>query len=228
MAGPVPGNGSPAPAGPPAAPDVAPARLLATLGTAGAGAGILLVLAFGLTAPMIEANRARALDAAVQEVLKGPARYETLYVVGGALASQVPSGADPKALEPVYLGYRASGEPAGFAVVGSDAGFQDTIRLIVGYAPGTRALLGIKVLESKETPGLGDKIEKDADFVDQFHGAQIPLLAVKRRDGGRPDPREVHTITGATISSRAVIRIVNRTLERLGPLMEAYAPEAGR
>jgi electron transport complex protein RnfG len=80
------------------------------------------------------------------------------------------------------------------------------------------------VLESKETPGLGDKIEKDEAFVSQFDGAIAPLLGVKS-GAGTGDPSEIDMITGATISSRTIINIINETLERLGPLIEAYGEE---
>ena len=213
---------TPAPA--PAPAEVRASTLLATLGVGGAVAGVLLVFAYGLTLPRIEANRRHALHAAVNEVLKAPERYETLYVLDGRLTRTLPPGADPKQLEPVYLGYAADGRRVGFAMVAGEAGFQDVIQLIFGYDPASRQLLGMKVLESKETPGLGDKIEKDRAFVAQFGEAQPPLVGVKK--GKRSGPREVDMITGATISSKAVIRIINRTVERLGPLVEAYAKEA--
>jgi len=211
------------PAAPPAPVEVKTSRLLGTLGVGGAVAGVLLVVAFGLTLPTIEANRARELAAAVNEVLKAPARYETLYVVGGALVKKVPDGTDPRKLERVYLGYRSDNQRAGFAVVSAEPGFQDLVNVIFGYDPKTKQLLGMKVLESKETPGLGDKIEKDQTFVSQFSGAQVPLVGVKQ--GKRSNPREVAMITGATISSKAVIRIINNALKRLGPLVDAYHQE---
>lgn len=213
------------PSAPPAPDEVKASRLLATLGVGGVVAGVLLVVAFGLTLPTIEANKARELAAAVNEVLKAPARYETLYVVGGALVRKVPDGADPKKLERVYLGYRSDDQRVGFAMVSAEAGFQDFVRVIFGYDPTTKQLLGMKVLESKETPGLGDKIEKDQAFVSQFAGAQAPLIGVKQ--GKRSRPREVAMITGATISSKAVIRIINNALQRLGPLVDAY-PQEGK
>ena len=213
------------PSAPPAPDEVKASRLLATLGVGGVVAGVLLVVAFGLTLPTIEANKARELAAAVNEVLKAPARYETLYVLGGALVRKVPDGADPKKLERVYLGYRSDDQRVGFAMVSAEAGFQDFVRVIFGYDPTTKQLLGMKVLESKETPGLGDKIEKDQAFVSQFAGAQVPLIGVKQ--GKRSSPREVAMITGATISSKAVIRIINNALRRLGPLVDAY-PQEGK
>lgn len=210
---------------PPARPNVSAARLIATLGGAGAVAGALIVVAWAATLPAIEANRALRLDAAISEVLAGPARYDTLYVAGDRLQRQPPAGVDPKKAERVYFGYTAEGTPIGFAIVNEMPGFADIIRVIFGYAPATGQLLGMKVLESKETPGLGDKIEKDSAFVAQFGGVATPLLAVKP-GAGKGDSAEVDLITGATISSRTIVKIINTALERLGPALAQGAPEA--
>jgi electron transport complex protein RnfG len=198
-------------------------RLVMTLSVAGALAGLLLVFVYEATQPRIRAHKAERLRQAIEEVLGAPDRYETLFVVNGALATQPPDGADPDALERVYVGYGADAEPVGVAIVGAEPGYQDVVRLMFGYDPRTRRVLGMKVLESRETPGLGDKIEKDASFVAQFVGARPPLVSVKRGQGG-DDPGEIDVITGATISSRAVVRIIGNSLERLGPLLEVEAP----
>ncbi len=76
------------------------------------------------------------------------------------------------------------------------------------------------MLDQKETPGLGDKIERDSSFRIQFAGKLPPLAGVKGHPGGTPS--EVQTITGATISSRAVIRIINDAVARWRPLVQAY------
>jgi len=75
-------------------------------------------------------------------------------------------------------------------------------------------VLGMKVLESKETPGLGDKIVKDSTFVSAFRGAGAPLVGVKAGQGSGA-AGEVHMITGATISSQAVIDIINHRVAAL-------------
>jgi len=206
----------------PRAPRVSAARLVVTLGGSGALAGALIVIAYLLTLPAIEAHRAARLNAAITEVLRGPARYDTLYVVGGALRRDPPAGTDPKALEKVYLGHADDGSPVGYAVVAQEPGFADVVRVIFGYDPATKKLLGMKVIESKETPGLGDLIEKKKEFVSQFVGRATPLKAVKA-GAGKGDPAEVDLITGATISSRIVVRIINNALARYGPALEAGA-----
>lgn len=200
--------------------DVPSWRLLTTLGTAGAAAGLLIVLVFRATEPAIEAHKAEVLRQAIQEVLEAPDRYDTLFVYGNALHEEPAEGIDVGRLEQVYVGYRAA-EVAGFAIVSGKPGFQDVIRLIFGFDPATGTVLGMQVLESKETPGLGDKIQKDSAFVRQFQGAEPPLVGVKQGQAG-DDRSKVDMITGATISSRTVIRIIDEALQRLGPLIAAY------
>jgi len=156
--------------------------------------------------------------AAVAEVLKVPAKLETLYVVGGALAPR-PSG-DPAKLERLYVGFDERGSQIGIAVRAGEPGFSDVISLMIGFDPASGDLLGMKVLGQKETPGLGDKVERDSTFNGQFAGTRAPLTGVKSRSG--TDPSQVVTITGATISSRAVIRIINNAVARWQPLFSAY------
>lgn len=205
--------------------DVAASRLIVTLALAGALAGLLIVSVFQWAQPRILRHQAEVLRAAITEVLGGPDHYETLFVIDDELTPALPAGADSTDYERVWLGYGAGGQPLGFALLGEEPGFQDVIRLIFGYDPETRQLLGMKVLESKETPGLGDRIEKDTSFVAGFAGAEAPITGVKK-GAGKGAPEEVDMITGATISSRAVIGIINHRLERLAPLIDRYIGEA--
>ena len=196
-------------------------RLILTLALAGALAGLAIVVVFGWAQPRIEAHRAAALRAAIQEVLGGPARYETLFVVEGELASSLPPGLDSAGLDRIYAGYASDGRSMGFAIAGEKPGYQDIVGLIFGYDAAGDELLGMKVLESKETPGLGDRIEKDSGFVSAFRGVVPPIEGVKA-GAGTGTEHEVDMITGATISSRTVIEIINQRLEAVGPLIQAY------
>lgn len=201
-------------------------RLVATLGGLGAFAGLLIVAVFAVTEPRIRANKAAALAAAINEVLGAPDRYDTLYLTDTGLATTPPGGLTADQAEAVYLGWRGERE-IGFALVAAGPGFQDRIRLLVGYDPATSRLLGMKVLESKETPGLGDKIIKDTAFVSQFQRVEAPLEGVKE-GRGRGAAHEIVVITGATISSRAVVNAINAALDRTGPMLDAYRPAGGR
>ena len=88
----------------------------------------------------------------------------------------------------------------------TNQGFSGEIKLMVGFLPdGT--IHNISVLEHKETPGLGDKMQKSkSDWSVQFNGkdpANFQLLVTK--DGG-----DVDAITASTISSRAFCDAVQR------------------
>lgn len=194
-------------------------RLVGTLAIAGALAGLAIVLVFQWAQPRIDAYNAKMLAQAITEVLGGADHYETVFVENGALTAT--PQADTSGLDRVYVGYDAQGAPRGVAMRAAEAGFQDIITLIFGYDPSTGDLTGMKVLDAKETPGLGDKITKDSAFVGGFSGVGTPLIGVKKGQG-TGDHADVAMITGATISSRAVIGIINHRLEALKEPVDTY------
>ncbi len=220
-------HGPPATPGPAAtppatakAPAVSSFKLLATLAIAGAAAGLMVVAVYAATLPTIERYEAAKVDGAVREVLRAPARWDTLYLQNSALTKHPTGEADLKALPRAYVGFDAAGKPSGAAITAQEPGFQEEILLMIGFQPTTGEIIGFKVIDEKETPGLGDKIERDTSFGAQFAGRIAPLKGVKSRNPA--DHSQVQTITGATISSRAVIRIINHALERWQPLLAAY------
>ncbi len=205
---------------------VASWKLLATLALAGAASGALVVSVYRITLPAIQLYAGQQVEQAVREVLKAPVRWDTLYLVNGALAAFPPEGVDKGELPKAYVGRDAAGNRIGVAVTAQEPGFQEELSLMIGFDPESGSLTGIKVLGQKETPGLGDKIETDSTFGNQFPGRVVPLRRVKARSGG--DRSEVQTITGATISSRAVIRIVNNAVARWRPLLAGFDRTAVR
>lgn len=190
------------------------ARLILTLSLAGLISGLILVGAYELTLPRILANQARDLREAVFKVLPGVERFETLAFIDGNL-QQVEEDAED--VETIYAGYDNQDQFVGYAIPGEGVGFQDAIKLIYGFQPAERVIVGMEVLDSKETPGLGDKIIKDQVFKENFTALAVDPEVVSVPTGTRSSPNEVDTITGATISSKAVINIINTTNERWLP-----------
>lgn len=204
--------------------EVSTFRLVATLAVAGALAGLLIVLVNQHTKPIIDVYKAEQLKKAVYEVLPGVARYNTLYLVNDALSLTLPEGAKENEYKRLYVGYDTGGQISGVAISRGESGFQDVVQIIFGFDPASGKLLGMKVLDSKETPGLGDKIFKDQAFVDQFFaGPETPLIGVKA-GAGKGRPNEIDTITGATISSKVVIDIINHGLEEWRPIIDRGIP----
>ena len=202
-----------------------PLRLVVTLAFAGLFSGLAIVGIYDATLPRITANKAAALQSAIFKVLPGVAAFRTLAYEEGTLKE--PTG-ELDLSEPIYAGFDASGELVGYAVPGEGPGFQDTIRLLFGYRPDRGLIVGLEVLESRETPGLGDKIYKDVDFVANFEALtpQPKIVAVKK--GSKSAPNEIDAITGATISSVAVANIINAATDRWLPLLGAPVPAVTR
>jgi len=168
-------------------------RLVATLAIAGLLSGLAIVSAYRLTRPRIEANEAAALERAVFQVLPGAVRMERLTWNGSALVAANGSG---------------DGDFVGYAIPAAGAGFQDTIKLLYGLDRSGSSMLGMTVLESRETPGLGDRIYKDPHFIAEFHDlVVVPVIELVKGHGEKPN--DVDAITGATISSKSVVRILN-------------------
>lgn len=205
-------------------PKVSSARLMLTMGAAGALAGLLVVLVYAKTTPVIVAHRMAAIDVAIYEVLPGIDRYETLYLRDGALTADAPPEDATHEAERVYAGLDTSGRLVGFAIPAKEPGFQDPIEILFGFDARASRTLGLVILSSRETPGLGDKIQADA-WRAQFKDAGAPVHATKR--GATPEG-EVLMITGATISSRAVVSAINKGVERWRPLLPAALPEVPR
>ena len=202
-------------------PQVKSGKLIGTLAFFGAIAGLLIVVAFEWAQPRILADKAAVLQSAIGEVLGAPDRIQSLFLVDGALIEKAPAGVDTTKIERVFVGYDANGQTVGYAIIGAQPGFADVILLIFGYDPATKQLLGMKVLDNKETPGLGDKIVKDTAFVGAFRQAATPLRGVKL-GAGKGGKEEIDMITGVTISSRTVINIINNKLKEVEPLLTRY------
>jgi len=99
----------------------------------------------------------------------------------------------------------------GFAFEAKVMGFQDEITAMIGVDEDFNKIAGIVILNCRETPGLGDKITKDK-FLSQFRGKGTPVSVVKKPPSR---PLEIEAVTGATISSKAVCKMVNEKIRQM-------------
>ncbi len=194
-------------------PEPGSTRLVATLTVAGLLAGLLLATTYAVTLPAIEANAAAALRRAVFQVVPGTTAMQELVLDGDHFV--VATGTEAKGAIVVYAAYGDGGRFLGYAIPGQGPGFQDTIKLLFGYDPARELVVGMQVLDSRETPGLGDKIFKDPAFAGEFSALAVRPEVVVVKHGTGALPHEVDGITGATISSKAVVRIVNERCQGL-------------
>ena len=190
--------------------------------------GLLIVTVFVLTLPIIEQNQAAFLQSAVFKVVPGAVSKQSFFLdEDGAFRPAQPGDSPPQT---VHAGFDADGKLVGVAIQGQGMGYADTIRVLYGYAPQGQAIIGMQVLASKETPGLGDKIEKDAEFLQNFVALDVSLGAdgqtinnpiVPVKHGEKSAAWQIDSITGATISSKAIAKILREGSAAWVPLIRA-------
>ena len=177
-------------------------KMFLVLTVIGAVSGGILAGVFHVADPLIQANREKELKEAIFVVLPEAKDYKILE-----------KGID-KAKVIVYQGLDADGRSVGLAFIADGGGFQGNIRIMVGLSVDYLKLKGIKVIEQNETPGLGNRIKEPA-FEGQFKGLEIKpkVEYIKYRKPEKPN--QIQAITGATISSDAVVKNINNAVEKV-------------
>ncbi|NND68125.1 MAG: FMN-binding protein [Halioglobus sp.] len=158
---------------------------------------LLIVAVYLTTFDVIARKQLAALEQAVLEVVPGAAsfaRYDDMA-------------------QPVYAAFDARGELAGIALEAQGMGYQDTVRILYGYDPAREQVVGMRVLQSRETPGLGDRVETDPSFRANFAALDVRLSADGAhlrhpvqlvKPGEKTAAWQIDAISGATITSTAI------------------------
>ncbi len=169
----------------------------------GAVSGVILAGVFHAADPLIQANKEKELKEAIFLVLPEAKDYRII---------ERPLDKDNKLT--VYKGLDEAGNPVGIALKADGFGFQGNVGIMVGLDLEYLKLKGIKILDQVETPGLGNRIAEPA-FEGQFKGIEISpkIEYIKNRKPEKPN--QIQAITGATISSEAVVKNLNNAIERV-------------
>ncbi len=181
-----------------------------TLATIAAVCTALVAFTYQLTDERIAANEQAWLEQSLKPALAG------LFFDSGVSESRITIPAPhelPGSGDAIVYRVYAGEAPAGaLFVVSARDGYAGAIRLLVGVDI-EGAVSGVHVLEHRETPGLGDRVETGkSDWALQFIGRSLGDPATDgwkiRRDGG-----EFDQLTGASVTPRAIVKAVRQTLE---------------
>jgi electron transport complex protein RnfG len=169
----------------------------------------LVALTWQLTAERIEANQIAWLERSLQPALAG--LFFDSSVTESMIVIPPPHDLPGRDAAIVYRVYAGDTPVAALFVVSARNGYAGPIRILVGVAmDGT--VTGVRVLEHRETPGLGDRVDiTKSDWVLQFDGRSLrdpepSGWAIKSDDG------EFDQLTGASITPRAIIKAIRETL----------------
>jgi electron transport complex protein RnfG len=144
---------------------------------------VLLMVVNSLTSSIVESRRVEEITGILENIFPEMSQYELE--------------------DEVYIIYE-DGEKAGYAFMASGSGYGGNIDIMVGLDSGF-GIKGVSILSQTETPGVGNKIT-ESSFTDQFKGLSASDIALKS-EGGKID-----AITGATISSRAVVDAIREKM----------------
>lgn len=189
--------------------------------------GLLVVLVVDATQPLIAENQRIAIEQAIFQVIPSAKQWKEYRLSKDNL---VPVKETDDGIS-IYIGFNQQGDMTGIAAQAAAQGYADTIKLLYGYNPGCECITGIKIIKSAETPGLGDKIFKDLDFIANFKALDAKLNAkqtalensiVTVKHGKKTEPWQIDAITGATVSSRAVGKALNKSAQYLLPKLAAH------
>jgi Na+-translocating ferredoxin:NAD+ oxidoreductase subunit G len=172
--------------------------------------------AFGLVALVQQVTRDRIAEAARQQAL---ARFDAVLagmtydndLLADPVTLRDPDHTGEAATVVAYRARRAGGIVAVVMEIVAPDGYSGAIRLLVAIAPDGK-VLATRVVQHKETPGLGDFIDaRKSDWIERFSGRSLqspPAAGWRvRKDGG-----EFDQYTGATVTSRATVAAVARSL----------------
>ncbi len=203
------------------------ASLIITLAIVAMLSGLLVVLVYEFTKPIIAENQRQATERAIFKVLPLAKKRLTFLVKDNTLSKTT----DTQVGELLYAGYDQNNQLVGLAIPAAAQGYQDTIRLLYGYNPFKGCITGYDVLKSTETPGFGTQISTNQEFLANFtcldtqiNSEKTALInAIKTvRHGTKQHAWEIDAISGSTITSNAVGRMLNQSGQKYHPLIAQH------
>ncbi len=176
--------------------------------------GLLLAIANAAWSPRIEQNRINKLNDLAGRLIPEAKDFVPLEELGVVIEVTSLKG-DKKKVE-IYKAM-AGEECFGWTFNAVGPGFQDKIELIIAVDKDFKTIAGFDMLASNESPGTGDKIKEDK-FQGQFKGKAVATLELIK--SGEAKDNKILAISGATISSEAVVKIINHYMKEVKEEMQ--------
>lgn len=161
-----------------------------------------LALVDNATRERIAENKVKALNEALKTLIPKGDKFNQI---------NIPTTANPI----TAFQAMAAEETVGWGFLLSGPGFQDKIEIVAATNREVTELLGIEILDQKETPGLG------AEMVKPFFKKQFVGLSVSKDIGYiknvKPDAgsNQVQALSAATISTEKLLIIINKNIKEI-------------
>ena len=177
--------------------------------------GLLIAITNAGLSPRIEQNEINKRNRLVGALLPEAKSFIALDA-----PIEIESARGKKEKVEVYKAMSEAGECVGWSFNAAGSGFVDKIELVVAVDAKFEKIAGFDVLSSNETPGFGNQIKYDY-YRSQFRGAPAEQLKLVSIGEPRKIDSQIVGITGATVSSSAVVDILNTFLSGIKAQMKA-------
>jgi electron transport complex protein RnfG len=193
--------------------------MIKVLGAVSLVCGLLIVGSNVTTLARIRHNQEIIMRESVAHLLPGLEK-QVIYGIEDSGELKILPGVEGENVKRLFAGYDGSGKFLGLVIETSDRGYADLISAMYAYVPDKKIVTGFQVVDMRETPGLGSRIGTDEKFAENFKqlDATHPIKTVKH--GTKQNPWEIDAISGATISSRAVGRMLQKSVQDMTPIIE--------
>ncbi|MFA5293750.1 MAG: FMN-binding protein [Phycisphaerae bacterium] len=171
--------------------------------------GLLLALTNTAWSGKIEQNKIDKLNGLMGSLITDANKFELAIK-----DAEIDLGKGKIARSDIYEATASDGNTAGFCFRAEGTGFADKIELVIAVDAAFDKIIGYSVLASNETPGFGDQITGDY-FRKQFMGAPVGTLNLLKKGDNTKVDNDIIAISGATVSSTAVVNIFNNYLEQM-------------
>lgn len=175
--------------------------------------GLLIAVTSAALSPKIEQNKINKRNRLVGTLLL-EAKLKAKNFIPLDSEIEIKSLQGQKEKVEIFRAMSATDECVGWSFNAIGPGFADKIELVVVVDKNFEKLIGFDVLASSETPGFGNQIKFDF-FRNQFKGAPAEELSLSTSGDDTKIDSEIIAISGATISSEAVVEIINNAVTQI-------------
>ena len=171
--------------------------------------GLLIAVTYASLEPRIEQNKIDRLNRLMGVLISKAENFEpTLQDVS------IDLGKGKTVKSNIYKAFDGDGSCIGFCFNAQGPGFADKIELVIAIDARFETIFGYSVLASNETPGFGDQIDND-EYRNQFDSVPAKTLNLSKRGPIDKVDDEIIAISGATVSSEAVVKIFNNYIDQI-------------
>ncbi len=168
----------------------------------------------------VEKRAERLLKKELSAVVDEAADFEKVSLRG---ESHTIRRAAPPCMQTAYRAVDGQGKTIAYVIPFKGHGYQHDIVGMLAVDASAQKILRLRLTEARESPGE-NLFGESSEFIHQFREIECnaPLRLTPRDDEG------IHAVSGASISSQIIVRLVNECIQAVRAHLQAEAKQTRR